>query len=71
MLTRGVVTAKLSSGRQSVGGWLQFRSVSCSSYPQEVHKEVADPGRRYSRVNNPTHFMMNSSQAFPGLAYKK
>lgn len=31
-----------------MGDWLQFPSVSCSSYPQEVHKEVADPGRRYS-----------------------
>lgn len=27
-------------------------SLSCSSCPQEVRKEVADPGRRYSRVNN-------------------
>lgn len=26
-----------------MGGWLQFPSASCSSYPQEVHKEVADP----------------------------
>lgn len=26
-----------------MGDWLQFPSVSCSSYPQEVHKEVADP----------------------------
>lgn len=27
--------------------------VSCSSCPQEARKEVADPGRRYSRVNTP------------------
>ena len=43
MLTQWVVTAKLSSGRESVGGWLEFPSVSYFSYLQEVHKEVADP----------------------------
>lgn len=48
-LTRWVVAAKLASGRESVGGWLQFPSVSCSSYPQEVHKEAADPERRHSQ----------------------
>lgn len=48
MLTQWVVTAKLSSGRESVGGWLQFPSVSCFSYLQEVHKEVADPRKRQS-----------------------
>lgn len=71
MLTRGVVTAKLPSGRESVGGWLQLPSVSCSFYPQEVHKEVADPGRRYNRVNKPACFIMSFSQMFPGFAYKK
>lgn len=52
-------------------GWLQFPSASYSSCPQEVHKEVADPGKRYSRVNNHLYFMTSSLQAFPGLAHQK
>lgn len=71
MLTQGAVTAKLSSGREGVGGWLQFPSVSCSSYPQEVHKEVADPGRRYSRVNNPADFMTSSYPGVPRLGLQE
>lgn len=50
---------------------MQFPSVSYSSYLQEVYKEVADPGKRYSRVNNHPCFMTSSFQAFPGLAHQK
>lgn len=36
-----------------------------------MYKEVADPGKRYNRVNNPADPMTSSSQAFPDLAYKE